>query len=401
MAAALRKTGKWAAGLLAAAGIAVALAWATSPDPQGNLASFEAAPLAPVVAPMADALTLAQYQRADGHAATLLVTSFDTTSVTGIPLAALGEAETGDPLRDLASLSTLPTAARALPAGPRVTLTYDRLLPSAPGGTVHIGTGTNFPEHAEESNSGAVFQFPKFGTATPARTVVAAQPGILLDYEVELCMRFDRDIAALADFDAAVKGVFLCGDFTNRNALVHMADPDNLDSGFGFSDAKSGSGHFPSGPFLLVPRDWKRFVAALRMTTRVNDEPRQDARGAEMTLDFRQLAERALGDMEKPRFHYRGAFHRLAPQGRITADMTLMSGTSEGVIFTPPSRADVIEGVGAYLLGGGPLSATGLVEQVKREFIANERKSGHFLQPGDRVRHGSNHLGDILVEVTR
>jgi hypothetical protein len=37
---------------------------------------------------------------------------------------------------------------------------------------------------------------------------------------------------------------------------------------------------------------------------------------------------------------------------------------------------------------------------VKREFLANELESGHFLQPGDRVRHGSNRLGDMLVEVT-
>jgi 2-keto-4-pentenoate hydratase/2-oxohepta-3-ene-1,7-dioic acid hydratase in catechol pathway len=79
--------------------------------------------------------------------------------------------------------------------------------------------------------------------------------------------------------------------------------------------------------------------------------------------------------------------------------MTLMSGTSEGVIFTPPSRADMIEGGLAYLLGSGPLSGEGLVDRVKREFLANELASGHFLQPGDRVRHGSNWLGEIEVEV--
>jgi 2-keto-4-pentenoate hydratase/2-oxohepta-3-ene-1,7-dioic acid hydratase in catechol pathway len=396
----MRRLAKWLAVLALIAVIGLAAAWATSPDPKGNPASFEEAALAPQLAPMAEALTLTLYRREDGKPATLLVTGFDGTSVTGIPLAALGAAETGDPLRDLASLPRLPDAAAALPAGPRLRLPYEALLPSAPTGTIHIGTGTNFPEHAEEANSGSVFQFPKFGTASPARTTIAAQPGILLDYEVELCMRFDRDIASLADFDAAVKGVFLCGDFTNRNALVELADPDNLDSGFGFSDAKSGPGHFPSGPFLVIPRDWQRFVADTRMTTAVNGEPRQDARGGEMVMDFRALVAKALGDMERPRFLYRNGFHRLTPQGRITADMTLMSGTSEGVIFTPPSRADMIEGGLAYLLGGGPLSGEGLVDRVKREFLANELASGHFLKPGDRVRHGSNWLGEIDVEVT-
>ncbi|OBV12417.1 fumarylacetoacetate hydrolase family protein [Erythrobacter dokdonensis] len=391
---------KLLAALVALAAIGIAAAWATSPDPKGNLASFEEAALDPGLAPMREALTLARYRGADGRPATLLVTDFDATAVTGIPLAALGAAATGNPLRDLASLARLPDDAAALPAAPRVTLAYASLLPSAPGGRVHIGTGTNFPEHAAEANSGAVFQFPKFGTATPARATIAAQPGILLDYEVELCMRFDHDIASLADFDAALKGVFLCGDFTNRNALVELADPDNLDSGFGFSDAKSGPGHFPSGPFLVVPRDWKAFVADARMATSVNGAPRQDARGGEMVLDFRALAAKALGDMERPRFLYQGSFHPLAPQGKIAADMTLMAGTSEGVIFTPPTRGDMIEGVLAYLGSGGPMGEAGLVEAVKQRFIANELAGGHFLKPGDRVAHGSNHLGDIVVEVT-
>ena len=401
MVGAMCRLTKGLAVLAALVAIGLVAAWATAPDPKGNPATFEEAALDPQLAPLAEALTLARYRGDDGQPATLLVTGFDGRSVTGIPLMALGAATTGDPLRDLASLPRRPETAAALPANPRLSLPYEALLPSAPEGSIHIGTGTNFPEHAAEANSGSVFQFPKFGTASPARTTIAAQPGILLDYEVELCMRFDRDIASLADFDAALKGVFLCGDFTNRNALVELADPDNLDSGFGFSDSKSGPGHYPSGPFLVVPRDWKRFVADARMTTEVNGKRRQDARGREMVMDFRALAAKSLGDMQRARFLYQGRFHRLAPQGRITADMTLMSGTSEGVIFTPPTRADMIEGVLAFGLAGGPLSGAGLVDTVKRRFIANELAGGHFLQPGDEVRHGSNHLGDIVVEVTR
>lgn len=393
----MRSLTKWLAVLALVAVIGLAAAWATSPDPKGNPASFEDAALDMRLAPLSEAVTLAQFAGADGKPATLLVTGFDAGGVSGIALKELGAAQTGNPLRDLASLQSLPGT---LPAGPRMRLPYAALLPSAPGGGVHIGTGTNFPEHAEEANSGAVFQFPKFGAATPARTRIAARPGILLDYEVELCMRFDRDIASLADFDAATKGVFLCGDFTNRNALVELADPDNLDSGYGFSDAKSGPLHFPSGPVVVVPRDWKTFVAGVRMTTAVNGAPRQDARGAEMVLDFRALVAKVLGDMEHPRFLYRGSFHRLAPQGRIKADMTLMSGTSEGVIFTPPSRADMIEGLLAYAGAGGPLAGAGLVDMVKREFLANELASGHFLQPGDRVVHASDRLGDIVVTVS-
>ena len=386
--------------LVLLAGFAVLAVWATSPDPKFNPASFEDAPLNPRLAPMEEALTLAAYEADDGTVATMLVTAFDAKGVAGVDLTLFGAERSGDPLRDLGSLAEDAITPETLAELPLVNLAYSEILPAAPAGLRHIGTGTNFPEHAEEAGSGSVFQFPKFGAATPARTTIKAQPGILLDYEVELCMRFDRDIGSLADFDAAVKGVFLCGDFTNRNALVELADPDNLDSGFGFSDSKSGPGHYPSGPFLVVPRDWENFSANLRMTTSVNGEARQDARGQEMTLSFRELAAKAIDDMDKPRFSYQGTFHKLAPDGVIASDMTLMSGTSEGVIFTPPARADYIEGVLSYLIAGGPLGSTGLVDSVKWEFIANEVEGGHFLKPGDRVVHGSNFLGDIEVEVT-
>ncbi|MFL0356400.1 fumarylacetoacetate hydrolase family protein [Erythrobacter sp. GH1-10] len=379
--------------------IAVAIAWATSPDPRGNPASFEDAPLDPGLASLDEALTLASYATADGGVATLLVTGSDEKTVSGVDLAGLGASRTGNPLRDLAGIQRERIDEESIDKLPQVSVAIADLLPAAPGGDRHIGTGTNFPEHAEEANSSAVFQFPKFGKATPARTSVKARSGILLDYEVELCMRFDRDIASLADFDAALKGLFLCGDFTDRNALVELADPDNLDSGYGFSDAKSGPNSFPSGPFIVVPRDWKAFAETVRMTTAVNGEARQDARGAEMTLDFRELAERALADMDRERFFYEGSFFRLAPDGRIGEDMTLMSGTSEGVIFTPPSRADYIEGVLAWALAGGPLSETGLVDTVKRRFVENELETQHFLQPGDTVIHGSNRLGTIEVRV--
>lgn len=395
----VRRISKWliAGAVLLATGLLIA--WATSPDPKGNPASLEDSPLETAIAPLSDAATLASYRTPDGQVATVLVSELVGDTVAGVDLATLGADRTGNPLRDLGSIAWKQIDNAMLEGRERVSLKISDLLPSAPGGERHIGTGTNFPEHAEEASSDAVFRFPKFGRATPARTTVRAQPGILLDYEVELCMRFDRDIASLEDFDDAIKGVFLCGDFTNRNALVELADPDNLDSGFGFSDAKSGTDSYPSGPFVVVPRDWKSFVDQLRMTTSVNGEPRQDARGEEMTQDFRQLVEASLADMNEARFYYGGDFYKLSDNRRIPEDMTVMSGTSEGVIFAPPARADYIEGAVQYLGNGGPFSGTGIVDSIKQRFIANELRSGHFLQPGDVVRHDSNLLGNIEVEV--
>lgn len=376
------------------------VAWATAPDPKFNPASFEAEPLVPGLAPLDQATTLAQFLDGGGVRRTMIVLSMSDEGVQGIDLRELGASGGEDPFKALAEAALGPVLSGEVGGYAMLSMPVSALLPAGPEGRRHIGTGTNFPEHAEEANSGSVFQFPKFGGATPARTQVRAKKGILLDYEVELCMRFDRDIASVEDFDAAVKGLFLCGDFTDRNALLYLADPDNLDSGSGFSDAKSGQDFFPTGPFLVVADDLAGFVGAARMTTEVNGAARQDARGREMTLDFRQLVEKATADMTAPRFLYQDRYVRLAEEGRIARSATLMSGTAEGTIFTPPTRRDIMEGILAYLGDGGPFGEVGLMTVVRRTFIANELESGHYLQPGDRVVHRSNHLGDIEIRVT-
>ncbi len=390
---------KYLAVVMALLAVVLGLAWTTSPDPKLNPASFEKEPVAERIAPLNEAATLAQYQDEDGVVRTLQVLRFSNDTVTGIDLVELGGSRFDDPFAALSSVSETNLTTESVANYPTVDVAFSALLPAGPSGSRHIGTGTNFPEHAEEANSQSVFQFPKFGSATPARTQIRAVDGILLDYEVELCMRFDRDIKSATDFEQSVKGVFLCGDFTNRNALVELAVPDNLDSGYGFSDAKSGPDSFPTGPFLVIPSDWESFVADVRMTTAVNGQPRQDARGKEMTLNFRKLAEKALGDMEKPRFLYQDGFFWLAEDKKIPANATLMSGTSEGVIFTSPTRGDIIEGVWRYLTIGGPFSETTMLDAARAKFIENEHRSGHFLQTGDKVRHGSNFLGNIEVSI--
>lgn len=392
---------KWLAWSMIAMAVIVFTAWATSPDPQFNPASFEDEPLVQGFAPLEQAITLAQFRAPNGDTHTLLVLGREGESVTGIDLAELGTPATADPFAALAAVNLTPVLAGRAGTMPKVTVAISDLLPSGTAGTRQIGTGTNFPEHAEEAESGTVFQFPKFGSASSARTRVQAPEGILLDYEVEICVRFDRTLRTVEDFDLAVKAFFLCGDFTNRNALINLADPDNLDSGSGFSDAKSGPDFFPTGPFLVIPRDWKTFVANIRMTTAINDAPRQDARGSEMTLDFRGLALKAFTDMTKSRFLYRGSYTKLMPDGAIPPSATLMSGTAEGTIFTPPTRRDLIDAAFAYVIAGGPFARQSPMDIAREKFIANELAGGHFLQPNDVVRHRSNVLGDIVITVVR
>lgn len=390
---------KWFTAAIAVVAMVVVVAWLTSPDLQFNPASFEKDPLVQRLAPPEEATTLAQFRNAEGEIRTVLVTGYNKETVVGIDLRELGAPQTNDPFEALSGADITPVLSDNADNVPIISLPIANLLAAGPTGTQHIGTGTNFPEHADEANSSSVFQFPKFGPATAARTQVIAVAGVLLDYEVEICVRFDRTLRAPHDFDVAVKGFFLCGDFTNRNALINLADPDNLNSGRGFSDAKSGPDFFPTGPFLVIPKNWKAFVASIRMTTNVNGSPRQDARGNEMTLDFKQLVDKAFRDMARPRFLYRENYWKLAPGDSIPPTMTLMSGTAEGTIFTPPSRGDMIDGAVAYALQGGPFGKQTFVDVVRQTFIANELADGHYLQPGDAVHHGSNYLGDIVVKV--
>jgi len=388
------------AGWLAGVGmLLLAGAWITSPDPRVNPASFEDEPLSMQLAPLAEAITLAQVERESGAVATLLVLEFDDEVARVVDLSRETGSPSDDPFAVLARLSDQRIASLAA-GGPSEAVPIARLRSAGGTGTRHIATGTNFPEHAEEAASEAVFSFPKFGPPLPARTGVEGRDDVLLDYEVELCMRFDRPIESVDDFDAAVKGLFLCGDFTDRATLVRLIDPDNLDSGSGFSDGKSRTDFYPTGAFLVIPRDWRAFVRGERMMTFVNGEARQDARGGEMTLDFRALAAKALGDMDRPRFLYRGDYYRLSPEPRIVPGMTLMSGTAEGVIFTPPSRGDIIEGGARYLFSGAWASGGNPVDTIIETFIGNELASHHFLQPGDVVAFRSSRLGNILVEVT-
>lgn len=368
-------------------------------DPQGNPATFEDTPLSPGIADPSQALTFAQLPGPDGLITTILVTSAEGTHVQGVDLSALNAERSGDVFDAVASVDQTVLLAAFSDPGLQRSYRIRDLLPSGGPADRHVASGTNFPEHAEESSSEDVFNFPKFGHATPAVTRVVHQPGMLLDYEVELCVRFDRDIETISDFDAARKGFFLCADFTDRATLVRLIDPSNPFSTVGFSDAKSGPDFFPTGPFIVLPQDWQAFVANERMMTRVNGDDRQDARGGEMILNFRQLAEKALRDGAGVTYTYQGGDVQLIPDGVIRRGMTLMSGTSEGVIFTPPTLADYAAGVFSAVMSGAIFDGEAAMTVFKETFIERELASDHFLRPGDALEYSSSTLGTTHITV--
>lgn len=372
---------------------------ACSESPKANVVTPEATPLVPSVADPAVALTFAQTRDATGHIMTLLVTNLGREMIQAVDLTELGVPLDADVFDVVSRLGTTTLQEAAIRVDRRRRYRIAALLPAAGDGRRHVATGTNFREHAKEAGIDGVFNFPKFGSATSARTTVGRRPKDLLDYEVEICTRFDRDVRSVADFDAARKGFFLCGDFTDRAQLLRLVNTKDIGSGQGFSDAKSRADFFPTGPFLVIPLDWQAFVKAERITTHVNQEVRQDARGGEMILEFRAIVRKALTNGGGGRYTFRGSSVPLLPGGGIPRGTSVMSGTSAGVIFKPPGARDYFAGVARYILTGAMLRSESAQRVAIETFIEKEQRSGRYLRSGDVVIHRSSSMGDLEIRV--
>ncbi len=385
--------------LVLAAGAAVGLAACASDAPQDiNPFSGEATPLSISMLPPSAGLTLAQTRNGRGEAVTLLVTAMREGGIRAIDLSSAGARPGADMFEAVAAVGAQKLSELQKAGGGRDYAMKDLLSPAGTGER-HIASGTNFREHQEEASIASVFNFPKFGPASPAVSTVKLKPRVLLDYEVEICVAFDRAIASVADFDAAKKGFFVCGDFSDRAMLVERIDRANMASGVGFSDAKSGSDFFPTGPVMVIPNDWASFVDAERITTKVNGAMRQDARGGEMILDFRELTEKALRDRDDTRYVYAGQHVTLFGGQAIPRGSVLMSGTSEGVIFRPPTPEDFAEGGKRTRASGAAPSEQAEVRAVLDVFIEREMAAKRYLQPGDVVQHAGSSLGALSVTV--
>ena len=76
-----------------------------------------------------------------------------------------------------------------------------------------------------------------------------------------------------------------------------------------------------------------------------------------------------------------------------------MSGTSEGVIFAPPTLADINAGLLAAMTSGAILDPDQTFSVIAETFLARERESGHFLKVGDRIEYLSSSLGTTSIQV--
>ncbi|MGB9988217.1 fumarylacetoacetate hydrolase family protein [Massilia sp. SM-13] len=353
-------------------------------------AAFTSHAAAGALAPIDMAHTFAQVRQGD-NAATLLVLALSEDRVQAIDLSELSGLYSADAFDVISRFD--PATLDALARGAQYAQSYpaSRLLGMGPRGLAHIAAGTNYPAHGTEVGMEEAFLFPKLSQATGPRSAIAAGPGMMLDYEVEVCARFDRELRSLSDFEQARKGFFLCGDFTDRATLVRNINLRNLTSGDGFPDAKSGRDRFPAGPLLVVPRDWQAFLRELTIETWVDGRRRQQAHARDMLKDLRTIVRETLDEAGTRTWPYAGGRIPMVNRAAIGTGSAILTGTGDGVIFQQPDAA-LVGKLMAEKYRSGQLA-------VIDSYVAGEIARGIYLQPGNEVRYTSNYLGAIHTTV--
>ena len=349
------------------------------------------------IAPLNTALTLAQIEASDGKRHTMLVQKDTGRSVVAVNLSQHFSYFPDDPL-NVVEKQGYKNIVEITTTLAKVTLDYQQLLPAGGTATQHIAAGTNYKEHGVEANINEVFLFPKYAQATPNTSVIQWQSNVLLDYEVELCIRWSKTIHQPQIAEQSYAGLFICGDFTDRAKLLRKIDIDNVTSGHGFSDAKSGEGLFPTGPYIVVPNDWQSFVPSLTLSTYVNGKQRQQGQASEMIKSPQQLVNWILQEGEKPKWKYNEQAVPLIHDSVIRKGQNLVTGTPEGVIYNTPGLSYRI-GKSLKWLATFSFLNSGPVEYILEQYIAEGFEEKLFLQSGDKVQLTGTFLGTIEVDI--
>jgi len=345
------------------------------------------------VAPRAEALTFARFER-DGQMHLLLVSSYGPDTVRGVDLTEATSERFDDPVTVFRVLGYEGVLLRAL-GGIDISVRREYLtLPVDLTGS-HIAVGTNFPEHAQESEvTDGPFLFPKEVIPTAYNAPVSAGDA-LLDYEVELCFVTLDDL----DLDVAPAhiGLTLCNDVTDRAKLLRSADPRNVTSGKGFTTAKSGTGYFPLGSLFVIPRDYRKFVSKLELKLWRNGAVMQQAMQSEAIWDFDALLRETKARKGLAWDHQHRAVPLPLAGNVIPARTGLLAGTPDGTIFQGIAKSAIARGLLDWLTGGWGKPVTHWI--VERQ-IARERRLQRYLRPCEVVTIRVEEMGELRNPIT-
>jgi 2-keto-4-pentenoate hydratase/2-oxohepta-3-ene-1,7-dioic acid hydratase in catechol pathway len=202
--------------------------------------------------------------------------------------------------------------------------------PPVPAPEKIICIGVNYPDRNAEYKDGQdAPKYPSMFMRTPRSFVghntplVRPRASAQLDYEGELVLvigKAGRHITESAALDH-IAAVTLCNEGTIRDWVRHAK--------FNVTQGKNFDATGSLGPWL-VPYTDESQIADIRLTTRVNDETRQDDRTGRLIFGFRYL------------IHYISTFTMLVPGDVIVTGTP----TGAGARFDPPrylKPGDIIE----------------------------------------------------------
>lgn len=184
-------------------------------------------------------------------------------------------------------LHELAQEAANLPA--QVPLSEVRFLPPLGNPGKIICVGVNYPDRNAEYRDGkAEQQYPSLFVRFP-RSFVGHQQALIrprvseqLDYEGELVLVIGKAGRHIRERDAFghIAGVTLANEGTVRDWVRHAR--------FNVTQGKNFDASGSLGPWI-VPFAGREQIADIRLTTKVNDELRQDDRTGRMIFDFAYL----------------------------------------------------------------------------------------------------------------
>jgi 2,4-diketo-3-deoxy-L-fuconate hydrolase len=350
----------------------------------------------PLIKPISEALTFSRFNK-DGQVHTLAVQLDDGQSVTGIDISAeLGRYDNNafDVIKGMAygDVVKITTSSHK-----RITLKYADLLPSV-ASTHHLAIGINYAEHGKETGQVKPFMFPKLLNTDPAIHRLHYTEGWLLDHEVELGIVFPSQVCSVADLNRMMVGFLVVNDFTDRAELMRKMDSQNVTGGKGFPDAKSKKGFLPTGPYLVIPKDWRAFVKELHLQLSVNGAVRQSGYAKDMVWNIETIVERSLSTKGKNDSYYQDRMVKLFEGNCIPANSIVITGTPSGVVFNAPTKGFIWGSVTKYIFTGGFFSSK-MHPYIMNNYLKKEMKNTRYLKPGDSVETSINYLGTITTTV--
>ena len=348
------------------------------------------------ILPLSDGLTLAQISE-NGQPQTLAVTRDSGREVEAINISRLSGVD-GDLVQVYASLGYERISSLLATSHDVQTYRYSQLLSPAGSAEHHIALGFNYAEHAGEiEEEEQPFLFLKLVRPSRDTPVTYSNTG-LLDYEVEICARPMQSVTEVGQITTAEFGFFLCGDFTDRAELLRGIDLDNMQSGAGFRAAKSHPTYFPTGPYLVIPRAADSFLSRVELTLERNGEQRQRATAEEMIWSLQTSLQELFKASENKQPTYTEPAIPWLPDGGLSTDMTILTGTPAGVIMRPPSLSYKVLSAFPYVFTGAVFNQS-IRDYVIARYTDRLLKEQTFLQPGEMIRMSASYLGQIDLVV--